>query len=104
MGRWTQQDPVAGSLFNANGQNHYVFAGDDPVNQVDPSGLDAYTVACISVAVVSVVALLFSTFVSGGLGAVFLLTAFDFEYAAVLGCFLGVLGALVSQAVGFSGL
>ena len=38
VGRWTQQDPIAGSLFSANGLNRYTFVGDDPVNQVDPSG------------------------------------------------------------------
>ena len=38
VGRWTQQDPIAGSLFNANGLNRYLFVGDDPINQVDPSG------------------------------------------------------------------
>ena len=27
LGRWTQQDPVAGSLVNANGLNYYTFAG-----------------------------------------------------------------------------
>ena len=41
LGRWTQQDPLAGSLFDLNSANRYVYAGDDPVNQVDPSGKDA---------------------------------------------------------------
>lgn len=38
LGRWTQQDPLAGSLFDLNSANRYVYAGDDPVNQVDPNG------------------------------------------------------------------
>ena len=44
LGRWTQQDPVGGSLGDLNSANRFVYAGDDPVNQVDPSGKDA--VAC----------------------------------------------------------
>ena len=38
LGRWTQQDPVAGSLFDLNSANRYVYAQDDPTNQVDPNG------------------------------------------------------------------
>ncbi|MFL5700173.1 MAG: RHS repeat-associated core domain-containing protein [Ktedonobacteraceae bacterium] len=36
--RWTQQDPVGGSLGDLNSANRYVYAGDDPVNLVDPKG------------------------------------------------------------------
>ncbi len=38
LGRWTQQDPAASSLGNPDSLNRYVYVGDDPVNQVDPSG------------------------------------------------------------------
>ncbi len=38
MGRWTQQDPVAGSIGDPSGVNRYVYVGDDPVNFVDPDG------------------------------------------------------------------
>jgi RHS repeat-associated protein len=38
IGRWTQQDPVGGSLGDLNAANRYTYAGDDPVNAVDPSG------------------------------------------------------------------
>ena len=38
LGRWTQQDPVGGSLGDLNAANRYVYADDDPVNAVDPSG------------------------------------------------------------------
>jgi RHS repeat-associated protein len=37
-GRWTQRDPVGGSLAEMVKVNPYVYAGDDPVNMVDPSG------------------------------------------------------------------
>jgi uncharacterized protein RhaS with RHS repeats len=40
-GRWTQRDPVGGSLLETVKANPYVYAGDDPVNLVDPSGRDA---------------------------------------------------------------
>ena len=31
-GRWTQQDPVAGSLFHPTSQRRYAYANDNPVN------------------------------------------------------------------------
>jgi RHS repeat-associated protein len=37
-GRWTQQDSLSGSLSNPQSLNRYVYAGDNPVNTVDPSG------------------------------------------------------------------
>ena len=37
-GRWTQRDPVGGSLAETVKVNPYVYANDDPVNMVDPSG------------------------------------------------------------------
>ncbi|HLJ79918.1 MAG TPA: RHS repeat-associated core domain-containing protein, partial [Ktedonobacterales bacterium] len=38
QGRWTQQDPVGGSLGNPSSVCRYLYAKDDPVNLVDPSG------------------------------------------------------------------
>ncbi len=35
---WTQPDPLGGSLSNPLTMNPYVYAGDNPVNYVDPSG------------------------------------------------------------------
>jgi RHS repeat-associated protein len=40
-GRWTQRDPVGGSLTETVKANPYVYAGDAPVNMVDPNGRDA---------------------------------------------------------------
>jgi RHS repeat-associated protein len=42
-GRWTQRDPVGGSLTETVKGNPYVYAGDDPVNMVDPSGRGGIT-------------------------------------------------------------
>jgi RHS repeat-associated protein len=36
-GRWTQRDPVDSPL-DEQGWNRYIYAGDDPINSVDPSG------------------------------------------------------------------
>ncbi len=38
LGRWTQQDSVGGSLGSPDSLNRYLYAQDDPVNLVDPSG------------------------------------------------------------------
>ena len=37
-GRWTQRTPVGGSLQETLKANPYVYAGNDPVNTVDPGG------------------------------------------------------------------
>jgi hypothetical protein len=37
-GRWTQRDPVGGSLTETVKGNPYVYAGDDPINETDLSG------------------------------------------------------------------
>ena len=41
IGRWTQRDPVGGSLQETTKVNPYVYANDDPVNMTDPSGKDS---------------------------------------------------------------
>ncbi|GCE21856.1 type IV secretion protein Rhs [Dictyobacter kobayashii] len=41
--RWTQATPVGGSLQEITKANPYVYADDDPVNKVDPSGLTSIT-------------------------------------------------------------
>ena len=35
---WTQQDSIAGTIQNPSAVNRYPYAGDDPVNEADPSG------------------------------------------------------------------
>jgi RHS repeat-associated protein len=39
-GRWTSPDPINGHLSNPQSFNHYTYSGNDPVNFVDPTGLD----------------------------------------------------------------
>ena len=38
LGRWTQQDPVGGSVGKVGSGNAYVYADDAPVMKTDPSG------------------------------------------------------------------
>ncbi len=45
LGRWTQQDPVGGSLGDPDSLNRYLYVGNDPVNETDPSG--RYSQYCI---------------------------------------------------------
>ncbi|MFL5629380.1 MAG: RHS repeat-associated core domain-containing protein [Ktedonobacteraceae bacterium] len=97
LGRWTQQDPVGGSLGDLNSANRYVYAGDDPVNAVDPMGTDTLAI-CIGSAVAGILAVLLVTFVSGGLAAVFLLTLLDYEYAAYIGCLLAIVATIVTES------
>jgi RHS repeat-associated protein len=39
-GRWTSTDPLAGSISDPQSLNRYAYVNNDPVNFVDPSGLD----------------------------------------------------------------
>jgi RHS repeat-associated protein len=39
-GRWTSPDPLGGGISDPQSFNHYAYAGNDPVNFVDPSGLE----------------------------------------------------------------
>lgn len=48
VGRWTQQDPVAGSIADPATMNRYVYVGGDPVNRVDPSGYIHTSLECIA--------------------------------------------------------
>ena len=38
LGRWTQQDPLGGSLFDPSTGNRYAYTNDDPTNLTDPTG------------------------------------------------------------------
>ncbi|MDP9389703.1 MAG: hypothetical protein M3Q48_17760 [Actinomycetota bacterium] len=50
IGRWTQQDPVAGTLGDPRTSNRYIYAGNDPVNFVDLHG--TFPVAAVVAGVV----------------------------------------------------
>ncbi len=38
LGRWTQQDPIAGSISNPSTVNRYLYIVDDPINATDATG------------------------------------------------------------------
>ncbi len=55
-GRWTQKDPIGGSVGKIGSGNPYVYAGDEPNIKTDPSGRDPITQrgligACLGAAV-----------------------------------------------------
>jgi RHS repeat-associated protein len=43
-GRWTSPDPLAGSISNPQSFNRYAYTQNDPVNSVDPDGLDLHEI------------------------------------------------------------
>ncbi|WP_126580882.1 RHS repeat-associated core domain-containing protein [Tengunoibacter tsumagoiensis] len=47
VGRWTQRTPVGGSLQETLKGNPYMYADNNPVNEVDPSGRFSLTYKCI---------------------------------------------------------
>lgn len=54
VGRWTTPDPIG---FRGRKTNLYAYSGNDPVNQIDPTGLAAVTLAGLASAVVTVAAI-----------------------------------------------
>ena len=46
LGRWTQQDPLGGSLFDPSTGNRYAYTNDDPTNLTDPTGADSVLTPC----------------------------------------------------------
>jgi RHS repeat-associated protein len=40
LGRWTQQDPIGGTVASPSTVDRYTYAGDNPVNRSDPTGAD----------------------------------------------------------------
>jgi len=92
LGRWTQQDPVGGSLGDLNSANRYTYAGDDPVNMVDPSGKSALN--CFLAGVYTVGTLLL--FIGGIIGIIlaFNLTPFPWDLLAGFGAIFIFVGTM----------
>ncbi|MET4706095.1 RHS repeat-associated protein, partial [Frigoribacterium sp. UYMn621] len=71
-GTWTQQDTLDAPLDPANA-NRYAYAGDDPINNLDPAGTNLIGLSCaseISVGAAAIVAGV-GTAVAAGLADVF---------------------------------
>ena len=58
LGRWTQQDPLGGSLFDPSTGNRYTYTSDDPTNLTDRTGaIDRnYCLAILGIATVTAIA------------------------------------------------
>ena len=68
LGRWTQQDPLGGSLFDPSTGNRYAYTNDNPDNLVDPTGTFTITPvgACGFGAAAALVVLGTVTIITGG--------------------------------------
>jgi RHS repeat-associated protein len=42
VGRWTQQDPIGGSIGNPATVNRYAYAAGDPIDNIDPTGMCSF--------------------------------------------------------------
>jgi RHS repeat-associated protein len=103
LGRWTQQDSVAGSLFDLNSANRYTYVEDDPVNLVDPSGkasVPNFSLACFFGAVGGIATVIVGALVAEALslGIDTPITVAVLVSAALTGCLVAVILAFV-QAV-----
>ncbi len=96
LGRWTQQDPVAGSLFDLNSGNRYTYASDDPINKVDPSGkCDYLTAAILVVGILAAGFVLIALTPEGIPSAALIITALTTPVTAATGPVLAFLGTLL---------
>ena len=71
LGRWTQRDPIAGSIADPGNLNRYVYAGDSPVNLTDASGALTWGQALargVSVAAIGFAAVAIPYILVGALG------------------------------------
>jgi RHS repeat-associated protein len=102
-GRWTQQDPVGGSLADLNSANRYTYADDNPVSRTDPSGefstpglLGSCVGAAVGAGVVTAVGLAL-----GIVTAPTALPAGSFVFvSAVIGCIGGEFTYVIVQGIG----
>jgi RHS repeat-associated protein len=106
LGRWTQQDPVGGSIGQVGSGNAYVYAGDAPVMQTDPSGrlnIGAQLIkACIEGAIGTDAVLLIAAALANIFSIVFIpITIAALLIGAASGCLGGAIVAGVSDALDY---
>jgi RHS repeat-associated protein len=46
LGRFSSPDPLSGSIGNPQSLNHYAYAGNNPINAIDPTGMDDEFAVC----------------------------------------------------------
>jgi RHS repeat-associated protein len=84
IGRWTQRDPVGGSLQETNKLNPYLYTNNDPVNMVDPSGMMPCWLSwafALALVVGSILTAIFTVFTAGAAIGFLLITASALGYA-----------------------
>lgn len=72
FGRWTQRTPIGGTLQETLKANPYVYADNDPVNEVDPNGRDGIDCALAfgayyAATIIAIAGLAAATYATGGL-------------------------------------
>ncbi|MCP9492010.1 MAG: RHS repeat-associated core domain-containing protein, partial [Solirubrobacteraceae bacterium MAG38_C4-C5] len=87
LARWTQQDPLTGYM-DPRRANPYIYAGQDPINQTDPTGAAFEMAARFTGQAVAACAL--DGAVAGAIGSFSVVGAGP---AAAAGCLSGALGA-----------
>ena len=108
LGRWTQKDPVGGSIGNVNSTNPYVYADNVPNMLVDPSG---YATIPLDECIINILGIIASDLLLGGGAALAALTALKAagiasgaELAAFLAAFLPPFAAKFIPGLGYIAL
>ena len=119
IGRWTQRDPVGGSLQETVKANPYVYANDDPVNQTDLSGRGALSdLYCVGAWLVGYItfdtiagptlAAFFGTALAllagGPIGAFFAGLVLGAAFFAVLAEFIFVFNNMIAPVCGYAAI
>jgi RHS repeat-associated protein len=99
-GRFLTMDPMFGSPEDPVSLHRYLYAGDDPVNRVDPSGMQDLIDVAITGAIIGTLAGATIGFIGGGLPGAFKGAAFGF----LGGLLLPVLAAVATATLIWAGV
>jgi RHS repeat-associated protein len=89
VGRWTQPDPIRGSTSDPLSLNWYVYAGDDPVNQLDPTGRRHSVLVTVEATIETLLGCLGGAIAGGTIGFLLGGGALGTAIGAGLGCAIG---------------
>jgi RHS repeat-associated protein len=98
VGRWTQATPIGGSLQEATKANPYVYADNNPINEVDPSG-KAGILNCLGSIINNGAQFLATEALIVG-GFVFIMGLDGFIGSLIGGPFGGIIGAAIAGIAG----
>jgi len=100
LGRWTQMDPVGGTVGNPNSGNPYVYANDEPNMLVDPSGACDYVTIVILIGAIIAGGLVLAALAPAGVPtATAIFTALTTTITPTTAVTLGFLGTLAGFLV-----